>query len=166
MALSRVFVYGTLKPGHERWPALEPFVLDATPAYTYGYMFFPSHGAYPGVLPWVTWNLVAGALVEVPRDAWPEVREILDRIEGHPTLFAREDVELWCGEDNHLTDDPVMAFTYRWNRVPLNVLDKVMDEDETRMDSPSDERVVFNWHPERDTLDIQTMVDTLGGQVA
>ena len=39
-----LFVYGTLQPGHLRWPFLEPFAIGHGPADVYGQLFDSGDG--------------------------------------------------------------------------------------------------------------------------
>ncbi|MGY1653300.1 gamma-glutamylcyclotransferase family protein [Geodermatophilus sp. SYSU D01119] len=104
--LRTVFVYGTLKPGHARWPALAPFadepagvretaVRGALWDTGYGWPAMTS-GAAP----------VPGVLVPLVPSRVAEALALLDAIEGVAVgLFQRVRVT---------TADGTPCWTYRW----------------------------------------------------
>jgi len=47
--LDAVFIYGTLLPGEERWPVLEPFAVDLAAAWVRGALYDTGHG-YPAAI--------------------------------------------------------------------------------------------------------------------
>lgn len=90
MSVDRLFVYGTLKPGHSRWPVLAPFVDPAEPVID---------DEVDGRL-WATpWGWPAltngrgtahGVLVTLRAESVPDALARLDEIEGVDSgLFER-----------------------------------------------------------------------------
>ena len=82
-------MYGTLKPGHERYPAVEPYVTRVERAHTPGHLF--NLGPYPAAhFDNRTENMIPGYLLwTVDED---HVLQSLDAIEGHPHLFIRKNI--------------------------------------------------------------------------
>jgi gamma-glutamylcyclotransferase (GGCT)/AIG2-like uncharacterized protein YtfP len=99
--LTTVFVYGTLKAGHCRWPLLEPYVLDGpSPAtvpgrvYDTGLDFPAARFDHDGT--------IHGEVFEVREDALP----LLDEVEGAAHgLYGRVEVT---------TDDGRRAWAYEF----------------------------------------------------
>lgn len=92
----KVFVYGTLKPGHERWPTLQPYAVKVEPAVVAGFLI--DMGAFPaatfgpsGV------NEIHGYLVTIQDSrTMKELLTILDAIEGvSSNLYERVMVHTW-----------------------------------------------------------------------
>ena len=90
MSIDRLFVYGTLKPGQSRWPALAPFVDPLEPvvaAEVEGQLW-----ATPWGWPALTRGTgpVRGVLVTLRPDGLEDALARLDEIEGVDTgLFER-----------------------------------------------------------------------------
>lgn len=98
MSIDRLFVYGTLKPGQSRWPALAPFVDPDVP---------PVAAEVEGQL-WATpWGWpaftagtaeVRGVLVALRSDLIDEALAHLDKVEGVGTgLFERVALQTCTG---------------------------------------------------------------------
>ena len=105
---SRVFVYGTLLPGEERWPLLEPFALGWEAASVRGALFDTGYG-YPALVLAEgegDENVaeVPGVVVELEPERLAAAVRLLDRIEGDGHLFRRVEVQTRVGP----------AFTYEW----------------------------------------------------
>lgn len=121
----RFFVYGTLKPGHERWPILEPHAKSITRAWVSGTLY--DLGAYPA-MKFNTPEIVPGYVVETGESA--DLLRSIDVVEGHPFLFVRKNVSVDVGMDT------ITAHGYEFvNAIHLNR-----------------EAVIREWHPERDIL--------------
>jgi len=85
--LSRLFVYGTLLPGHLRWPLLEPFALGHRPAAVAGALFdsgsgwpvatFAADGEDVGQVP--------GRLVDLDPERAAEALAAMDAVEATET---------------------------------------------------------------------------------
>lgn len=98
-----LFVYGTLMPGHLRWPVLEPHAVGWRPAAAEGHLYDTGQG-WPAAVFIPGDDLVRGWAV----DLRPEVAELvmahLDEVEGVAEgLFRRVEVAL-------LGDDPAVAY--------------------------------------------------------
>ena len=101
---ARLFVYGTLMPGHERWPHLAPFATGWTEATARGRLYdtgsdFPAaifddggDGGEP----------IPGVVVSLATFTCEEALEAMDRIEGF--LYVRVEVETSTGP----------AWSYAW----------------------------------------------------
>ena len=97
----RLFVYGTLRPGGRYWSeSLGPFVAAVSPTLVLpGFELFRGPG-YPvaaaSPLGADAASGVVGEIVTVEAKWAGVVLASLDRIEGHPTLFRRIDVDgMW-----------------------------------------------------------------------
>jgi gamma-glutamylcyclotransferase (GGCT)/AIG2-like uncharacterized protein YtfP len=90
VSVDRLFVYGTLKPGQSRWPALAPFVDPLEPvvaAEVKGRLWATPWG-WPALTPGT--DPVRGVLVALHRDRVADALARLDEIEGVDTgLFER-----------------------------------------------------------------------------
>lgn len=87
--LNRLFVYGTLQPGHLRWPWLEPFVRDQRPAEVRGSLFDSQQG-WPVAVFGASVDVVPGVLVLLATERVQEALLVLDEVEHTATqLLAR-----------------------------------------------------------------------------
>jgi gamma-glutamylcyclotransferase (GGCT)/AIG2-like uncharacterized protein YtfP len=110
-----IFVYGTLRPPQEAtpaddsryYPAVVDYLIEHCPATLPGAVLFDM-GAFPGALPGE--GVLHGDLLRTK----PEALSVLDRIEGHPTFFRREQATV---ETDH---GPVEAWIY-WAPAALTV---------------------------------------------
>jgi len=98
--LTRLFVYGTLKPCEPRWPALRPYVQDdPRPATTIGRLWDTRRG-WPAMT--TGDGTTNGFVVELQPDLVDEALRVLDDIEGVGSgLFQRRriaasGVECWA----------------------------------------------------------------------
>lgn len=94
----RLFVYGTLAPGHSNFTMIEHLVRSSQPASTAGILV--DLGAYPAMIPGN--GLVKGVLLEVEEEALG----VTDRIEGYDggggrNLYVRKKaiIRLEAGEE-------------------------------------------------------------------
>lgn len=95
--LSRLFVYGTLRPTESRWPAIQEYVADFEPATLTGYTIYSLPQGYPAIEPGD--GEVAGTLLHLApehlRQAIAKADEIEGFVEGSPrSLYERVVVEL------------------------------------------------------------------------
>ena len=102
--IAHLFVYGTLRPGQQRWPFLEPFVVDEGEDCSVAGMLYDTGNGYPaakfggdGVIHGRVYPLTLGRL--------DECLVLLDEVEGAVRdLFRRvsvttsSDVEAWAYE--------------------------------------------------------------------
>jgi len=102
----RLFVYGTLAPGHDAWPVLEPWVIDSGAADAVAGRLYDTGRGYPGA----TFaddggrdSLVHGVVVALDPDLAPAAFDALDRYEGPE--YERITVRTEAG---------VEAATYAW----------------------------------------------------
>jgi len=82
--LCQLFVYGTLIPGAERWPFLEPFVTSVEPDSTRGLLFATPYG-YPAARFDGTATIdarIQGLVLALDPDTIDECLAITDRLEG------------------------------------------------------------------------------------
>ena len=105
--MSLLFVYGTLKKGFHNHYLLEdaPFICKA---------WLPFHkmlslGGFPAIIPEGGYrDNIEGELYEVPEGRWP----LLDRLEGVPHLYRREQIEIWNNPEAKWHE----AQVYIWNQ--------------------------------------------------
>jgi gamma-glutamylcyclotransferase (GGCT)/AIG2-like uncharacterized protein YtfP len=128
----RLFVYGTLMPGHGNHRQIERFVLRARPGRITGILV--DLGAFPALVPGD--GLVEGVLLEID----PSALSITDQIEGYAPnrsdcLYLRKTVRVTLDNETQ-----VKAWTYEFAD-PQRILDH------PRTASASDQRreVVFAW---------------------
>jgi gamma-glutamylcyclotransferase (GGCT)/AIG2-like uncharacterized protein YtfP len=102
-----LFVYGTLMPGHVRWPILEADATAWRSATTPGRLYDLGQGwpvAHFG--PTADRSVVPGVAVDLHPDRATACLAALDRVEGvHDGLFVRVEVDL---------DDGRRAWAYSW----------------------------------------------------
>ncbi len=86
-----MFVYGTLMPGHPRWPALAPYATSWEPATARGYLWDTGRG-YPAIRFDDHGDPVPGVLVALAVQRATAALATLDRIEGEGVLYRRVEV--------------------------------------------------------------------------
>ena len=100
MSNSKIFVYGTLKPGGIRWPVLAPFVAGKPiSASIEGTLVDPGFG-WPALV--LEPGTVTGYLVELAEDSREEAWRTLDAVEGADQtdpLFRRISLAVAYGTD-------------------------------------------------------------------
>jgi len=100
-----LFVYGTLMPGHLRWPVIEPHAVGWRPAAVEGRLYDTGRG-WPAAVFNPGEDLVRGWAVDLAPEVAPVVLDHLDEVEGVAFgLFHRVETALLGGE-------PVVA--YEW----------------------------------------------------
>ncbi|HEX7135725.1 MAG TPA: gamma-glutamylcyclotransferase family protein [Iamia sp.] len=93
-----LFVYGTLMPGHLRWPVLEPHALSWRPAAVEGHLYDTGEG-WPAAVFTPGGDLVKGWAVDLDPGVAEVVMAHLDEVEGVAHgLFHRVEVTLLDGE--------------------------------------------------------------------
>ena len=113
-----VFVYGTLLPGHLRWPLLAPFAADHVAASVPGRLFDTGRG-WPAARFTEGGGEVPGRRIAVAAVDTPQVLAMLDEVEGPP--FARIVVgtsagPAWTYECREV--DPTWERIERWDGRP------------------------------------------------
>jgi gamma-glutamylcyclotransferase (GGCT)/AIG2-like uncharacterized protein YtfP len=99
----RLFVYGTLAPGDEAWPVLEPWVVGEPVADAVAGRLYDTGRGYPAATFETLGSLVHGTVVTLDPARAPAALDILDRYEGHE--YERISVRTETGLD---------AATYVW----------------------------------------------------
>jgi gamma-glutamylcyclotransferase (GGCT)/AIG2-like uncharacterized protein YtfP len=102
--MTKIFVYGTLKRGHLRAPVLAQQTFIEEVKTLPQYKLFDL-GDFPGLMQVENGNAIIGELYEVDETCLKR----LDRIEGHPTLYKRDNINLANGEE---------AVAYFWQGNP------------------------------------------------
>ncbi|MEZ5280150.1 MAG: DUF480 domain-containing protein [Acidimicrobiales bacterium] len=101
MSLDKIFLYGTLIPGEERWAHLEPYVVDSLPDTARGLLYQTDFG-YPAARFDCTNTIGAtihGVTVTIDADIADECMELLDEVEAAEVgLFHRVVVVTGSGE--------------------------------------------------------------------
>ena len=113
------FVYGTLQPGHLRWPFLEPFAIGHGPADVYGELFDSGYGWPVARLGTSVVDRVPGTLVELDPERADEALAVIDDVEATATdLFVRIAVTTLDGRAawayHCAAPEPGMARIDRW----------------------------------------------------
>jgi len=108
VSAGRIFLYGTLMPGEERWPALQPYAASWRPVTAEGRMWDTGRG-YPAVRfdragDLGPGGIVAGVLLDIRSGRLAEAVTTLDLIEEEGNLYRRVDVAT--------SDGPAMG--YEW----------------------------------------------------
>lgn len=102
----RLFVYGTLKPGEERWALIADLVDDVGGARTAGELVATPYG-WPAAI-FGGEGEVHGHLLRARDGARDELLERCDRLEGTGELFRRVVIDVEGPEG------AVEAFAYEW----------------------------------------------------
>jgi gamma-glutamylcyclotransferase (GGCT)/AIG2-like uncharacterized protein YtfP len=100
--LARLFVYGTLQTGHERWPHLAPFVTARTDATARGRLYDTGHDFPAATFGGDGAHDIPGVVVDLDESRRDEALEAMDRIEGF--LYRRLVIETSIGP----------AWSYEW----------------------------------------------------
>jgi gamma-glutamylcyclotransferase (GGCT)/AIG2-like uncharacterized protein YtfP len=106
--ITHLFVYGTLRPGQQRWPFLEPFVVDEGHDTSAPGALYNTGNDYPAAR-FDHSGTIHGRVYPLNLDRLDEALELLDEVEGAVVdLFRRvaittsTGVEAWayeyCGE--------------------------------------------------------------------
>lgn len=86
-----LFVYGTLMPGHSRWPLLQPYAVTTERVHANGRLWDTGWG-YPAACFGRAGDSIPGVRVTVARDRLDDLLTLLDRVEGEGVLFRRVEV--------------------------------------------------------------------------
>ncbi len=118
-----LFVYGTLMPGHLRWPVIEPHAIGWRPAAVEGRIYDSGEG-WPVAVFAPGEDLVRGWAVDLDPAVIDVVLAHLDEIEGMDRdLLARVDVALLGGE-------PAVAYQVQRSVEGFTRIDAWSDQDE------------------------------------
>jgi gamma-glutamylcyclotransferase (GGCT)/AIG2-like uncharacterized protein YtfP len=88
--MTKVFVYGTLKPGHRNHSVIKDLILRMVPGYVQG-LRLVDLGSFPGAVEHEG-SEISGWLLTLADEEVALMR--LDRLEGAPTLYRREETEV------------------------------------------------------------------------
>jgi gamma-glutamylcyclotransferase (GGCT)/AIG2-like uncharacterized protein YtfP len=99
----RVFVYGTLMPGHPRWRHLSPYAVSWQPATAAGRLWDTGRG-YPAATFDDVEGEIPGVAVLLAADAAEAAMRLLDGIEGEGSLYRRVEIATSHGK----------ALSYEW----------------------------------------------------
>lgn len=109
----KLAVYGTLKKGKSNHKLIEH-------CYFYGTYYLGSEFCLTvGGLPYVQRKPGHGVLVEI-YEVDDETIKLLDRLEGHPTFYTREDV--WAHDMDIGADIKVQCYLYNHNDINGTVM--------------------------------------------
>jgi gamma-glutamylcyclotransferase (GGCT)/AIG2-like uncharacterized protein YtfP len=102
--ITHLFVYGTLRPGQQRWPFLEPFVTDEGHDETASGALYDTGNGYPAAR-FDQPGTIHGRIYPLATDRLDECLDLLDEVEGAVIdLFRRvaittsDGVEAWAYE--------------------------------------------------------------------
>lgn len=124
--MARCFVYGTLMPGHLRWPMLEPHATHCVPAAVRGRLFDTGYG-WPAAAfaididchnggDRVADATIPGWVVEVPDEREQDLLDLLDHVEtgfGRVRVATLDGDEAWSYEVPE--PDPRWVAIDRWS---------------------------------------------------
>lgn len=104
--ITHLFVYGTLRPGQQRWPHLAPFVVDdGRDDSATGALYDTGHG-YPAAR-FDHDRVIHGRVYELREERLDEALELLDEVEGAVIdLFGRVAIT---------TSSGVVAWAYEYH---------------------------------------------------
>lgn len=95
--INHLFVYGTLRPGQQRWPFLEPFVVDGGEDDVVAGNLFDTGNGYPAAR-FDRRGDIHGRLYELRSERIDEALRLLDEVEGAVIdLFHRVEVTTKSG---------------------------------------------------------------------
>ena len=113
--ITHLFVYGTLRPGQQRWPFLEPFVMDEGHDETASGALFDTGNGYPAAR-FDRPGTIHGRVYSLRVDRLDECLELLDEVEGavidvfHRVAIATATgVDAWAYEYCDERQFPVIA---------------------------------------------------------
>ncbi len=95
----KVFVYGTLKPGFGGYRVVEPYVSHMELAYIKGYDLYGKGHGFPSIREGNEDSIVEGVVYTVAPISAAINR--LDQFEGVPTLYTREQTDVFLADDTH-----------------------------------------------------------------
>jgi gamma-glutamylcyclotransferase (GGCT)/AIG2-like uncharacterized protein YtfP len=97
--ITHLFVYGTLRPGQQRWPFLEPFVVDEGRNTTVDGSLYDTGNGYPAAR-FDRPGTILGRIYSLKVDRLDECLELLDEVEGAVVdLFRRVAITTSTGLD-------------------------------------------------------------------
>jgi gamma-glutamylcyclotransferase (GGCT)/AIG2-like uncharacterized protein YtfP len=113
--ITHLFVYGTLRPGQQRWPFLEPFVVDEGHDESASGALYDTGNHYPAAR-FDHRGTIHGRVYPLNLDRLEEALTLLDEVEGAVVdLFRRvaittsSGIETWAYEYCGETAFPVIA---------------------------------------------------------
>jgi len=97
--ITHLFVYGTLRPGQQRWPFLEPFVIDEGHDESVVGTLYDTGNGYPAAK-FDRPGKIFGTVYPLKLDRLDEALELLDEVEGAVIdLFRRVAITTSTGID-------------------------------------------------------------------
>ena len=97
--ITRLFVYGTLRPGQQRWPFLAPFVIDEGDDESVSGVLYDTGNDYPAAR-FDRRGAIHGRVYSLHPDRLDEALQRLDEVEGAVVdLFHRITVTTSAGHD-------------------------------------------------------------------
>jgi len=115
----RLFVYGTLRPGHLRWPYLEPFATGHRAAVVAGRLYDSGCGWPVAAFTGAGDHVVPGTLVDLDPERADEALDVLDDVEatatdllGRVVVTTTEGVAAWAY--HCVAPEPGMVRIDRW----------------------------------------------------
>ena len=113
--ITHLFVYGTLRPGEQRWPFLEPFVADDGHDDSVQGTLYDTAYDYPAAR-FEGSSQIRGRTYSLRSDRLAEALEVLDEVEGavrhlfeRVAVTTRSGCEAWAYQVNGDTDFHVIA---------------------------------------------------------
>jgi gamma-glutamylcyclotransferase (GGCT)/AIG2-like uncharacterized protein YtfP len=113
--ITHLFVYGTLRPGQQRWPFLEPYVADEGHDTTVAGALYDTGNAYPAAR-FDRDGTIHGRVYPLHLHRLQEALELLDEVEGavidlfrRVTVTTSTGIEAWAYEYSGETAFPAIA---------------------------------------------------------
>ena len=97
--ITHLFVYGTLRPGQQRWPFLAPFVIDDGQNGSASGILYDTGNDYPAAR-FDRLGTIHGRVYALHRDRLDEALHLLDEVEGAVVdLFRRVAITTSTGNE-------------------------------------------------------------------
>ena len=112
--INKLFIYGTLQKGMSNQSFLpDEAIVNRQKATIKGELYWVERGCYPALL-LEGHDTIYGELVEIKSEYFASVLKNCDRLEGHPSFYKREQVNV-----NLSNGETVECYSYIFKQFPL-----------------------------------------------